>query len=233
MPVPAPATANLMTGFHVTRLDIPSELLTPTGAAILTTLGSQSLSAPQGIVRKTGYGCGTREFEHHPNFLRASVIETSGSAGEPDGDEVDLLETDMDHLSGELMGNVGDLLMAKGALDVSWTPLFMKKCRPGYRLTVIAKPETAATLTDLIFFNTRTLGVRMQRMRRVVAQREVREGSFAGHAVSEKWCSYKGQEYVKIENDDLVKIAEEEGTTVIAVAERWAKEKGIEEKDKK
>ncbi len=123
------------------------------------------------------------------------------------------------------MGNAVMLLMKQGALDVSWTPIFMKKCRPGYRLTVIAKPGTTPALTDLIFFNTRTLGVRMQRMRRVVAQREVRKVTFQGLNVSEKWCSYKGHSYVKMENDDLVKIAERKGMAVIEVTERYMKGK--------
>ena len=223
MPVPAPATANLMAGFHVTRLDVPSELLTPTGAALLTTLGIQSLTPPEGIVKKNGYGCGTREFLHHPNFLQASLIETKDMIDPSSGDEIDVLETDMDHLSGELMGNVATLLMKQGALDVSWTPIFMKKGRPGYRLTVIAKPGATPVLTDLIFFNTRTLGVRIQRMQRVIAQREAHKGTFEGCTVSEKWCSYKGHSYVKIENDDLVKISEHTKTPVIEVAEWYAK----------
>ena len=130
------------------------------------------------------------------------------------------------------MGNTAMLLMEQGALDVSWTPIFMKKCRPGYRLTVIAKPGTTLALTDLIFFNTRTLGVRMQRMRRVVAQREVRKGTFDDLDVYEKWCSYKGHSYVKMENDDLVKIARQEGVAVIEVAERYMKGKGKNRKKK-
>jgi uncharacterized protein (TIGR00299 family) protein len=227
MPVPAPATANLMAGFHVTRLDIPFELLTPTGAALLTTLGSQSLEAPPGIVTKTGYGCGTREIERHPNFLCATIIGGSAASGMEEGDAVDLLETDMDHLTGELMGNVGTLLLERGALDVSWTPIFMKKCRPGYRLTVIAKPDTTPALTDAIIVNTRTLGVRVQRTRRVVARRESRKDDFAGFSVSEKVCSYKGHTWVKIENDDLVKVAAAEKVPLIEAAERYIKEREV------
>jgi uncharacterized protein (DUF111 family) len=110
--------------------------------------------------------------------------------------------------------------MESGALDVSWTPLFMKKGRPGYRLTVIAKPETASALIDLIIIHTRTLGVRIRIVQRVVAKREIKGGTFSGYRVSEKWCSYKGHAFSKIENDDLVKIAKKEKIPVIAFMER-------------
>jgi uncharacterized protein (TIGR00299 family) protein len=229
MPVPAPATANLMAGFHVTRLDVPSELLTPTGAALLTTLGSQSLAAPEGTVTKTGYGCGTREFDNHPNFLRATLIERQGTPAPLSGEAIDVLETDMDHLTGELMGNVGTLLMEQGALDVSWTSIFMKKNRPGYRLTVIAKTDKSQDLIDSIIVNTRTLGVRVQHMRRVVAEREEQKGTFAASSVNEKLCSYKNHSWVKIENDDLAMVAKANGIPVIEAAERYLKEKGKEE----
>ncbi len=209
--------------------NVPSELLTPTGAALLTTLGSQSLAAPGGTVTKTGYGCGTREFDNHPNFLRATLIERQGTAAPLFGEAIDVLETDMDHLTGELMGNVGTLLMEQGALDVSWTPIFMKKNRPGYRLTVIAKPDKSQDLVDSIIYNTHTLGVRVQHMHRVVAEREEQKGTFAASSVNEKLCSYKNHIWVKIENDDLAMVAKADGIPVIEAAERYLKEKGKEE----
>lgn len=221
MPVPAPATANLMKGLHVTRLDIPTELLTPTGAALLTTLGRQSLTCPAGVVKTTGHGCGAKVFENHPNFLRAVLVETEKRPpGKTGSTMVAVLETDMDHISGEIMGNTGALLMESGALDVSWTPIFMKKGRPGYRLTVIASPAKAAALIDAIIINTRTLGVRIRTVQRVVAQREIRGAAFSGYKVSEKRCSYKGHRFSKIENDDLVRIAAKKKIPVIELMEK-------------
>jgi pyridinium-3,5-bisthiocarboxylic acid mononucleotide nickel chelatase len=219
-PVPAPATANLINGFHVTRLDVPTELLTPTGAALLTGLGTQSLVCPAGIVRKTGHGCGARVFKHHPNFLRAMLVETDDA---PDGrqgrDIVAVIETDMDHISGEIMGAAGALLMEKGALDVSWTPVYMKKGRPGYRLTVIARPEKASMMVDLIMLHTRTLGVRVQTARRIIAGREFQKGNLLNYPVAEKRCWYKGTVFTKPEFDDVAAISKKTGMPVIELTE--------------
>jgi hypothetical protein len=231
MPVPAPATAALIKGFHVTRLPIPTELLTPTGAALLTTLGKQELICPSGIVLKHGNGCGSKVFKEHPNFLRASLISVQQEEVSVKGDTVTLLETDMDHISGEIMGSVAEILMEKGALDVSWIPLFMKKGRPGYRLSVIASPLKCAELADLIMIHTRTLGVRMQNVRRIIADRESRQGGVAGHPIREKWCGYKGHSFTKAEHDDIVKIAKKKGLPVVEVAERYVSEKQSRKKE--
>jgi pyridinium-3,5-bisthiocarboxylic acid mononucleotide nickel chelatase len=222
LPVPAPATALMMKGLHVTRLDVPSELLTPTGAALLTALGTQSLACPAGVVKKTGHGCGTKVFNGHPNFLRAMLLETEEVPDAGTGrDVVTVIETDLDHVSGEIMGNAAGLLMEKGALDVSWTPVYMKKGRPGYRLTVIASPKNSAALIDLIMIHTRTLGVRVRTMQRVVAERENKEVRFSGYTVSEKRCRYKGRTFCKIENDDLVRIAKDMKIPVVELVEKY------------
>jgi uncharacterized protein (TIGR00299 family) protein len=226
-PVPAPATANLMKGFRVTRLNVPTELLTPTGAALLTTLGTQSLVCPAGTVKRTGHGCGARVFKNHPNFLRVVLVETEDEPRtSADRDIVTVLETDMDHISGEIMGNAGSLLMENGALDVSWTPVYMKKGRPGYRLTVIAPPKKSAALVDLIMIHTRTLGVRVRKVQRVIADRETKEVAFSGYKVSEKRCRYKGRSFTKIENDDLVRMSKKRKIPVVELQERyWARSK--------
>jgi uncharacterized protein (TIGR00299 family) protein len=222
LPVPAPATAIMMKGFHVTRVDVPSELLTPTGAALLTTLGAQSLACPAGVVRKTGHGCGSRVLKTHPNFLRAMLVETEDAPKAGKGsDAVTMIETDMDHVSGEIMGNAGAVLMENGALDVSWTPVYMKKGRPGYRLTVIAPPEKSSALIDLVMVHTRTLGVRVRKVQRVVAERESREVRFSGYTVSEKRCRYKGRTFRKIENDDLVRLAKNKKIPVVELLEKY------------
>jgi len=226
LPVPAPATALMMKGLHVTRVDVPSELLTPTGAALLTTLGAQSLACPAGVIKKIGHGCGTKVFNNHPNFLRAMLVETEDAPDAGTGrDIVTVIETDMDHVSGEIMGNAGAVLMENGALDVSWTPVYMKKGRPGYRLTVIASPKNSAALIDLIMIHTRTLGVRVRTSQRVVAEREIKSKTFLGYRVSEKQCSYKGHKFSKIENDDLVRIAKKEKMPVFEVEEYYKNSK--------
>ncbi|MBN1131333.1 MAG: nickel pincer cofactor biosynthesis protein LarC [Chitinispirillaceae bacterium] len=225
MPVPAPATAALIRGLHVTRLPIPTELLTPTGAALLTTLGRQERTCPSGFMKGSGNGCGAKEFKDHPNFLRVLIIETEERTTVKGAGRVMVLQSEMDHISGEIMGSVAALLMEKGALDVSWTPIYMKKGRPGYRLTVIASLPEASRLTDLVMFHTRTLGVRVQTVGRVTADRERRQGKLAGQVVSEKRCLYKGIGFIKAEHDDLEAIANTKGIPVIDVAQRYIRER--------
>lgn len=222
MPVPAPATEQLMRGFLVKRVDIPTELLTPTGCALLTTLGTQELLPPAGKAIRTGYGCGTKVFDDHPNFLRAILIETSPEAA-ASTDTVCVIETDVDHLSGEIMGNVAGLLLENGALDVSWTPIYMKKGRPGSRLTVIAAPEKAQQFVDLVMVHTRTLGVRVQTVNRVIAERESVTVPFGGKKIAEKRCRYKGHAFSKAEYEDLAKLAKEKGVPLIEMMERYCK----------
>jgi uncharacterized protein (TIGR00299 family) protein len=221
LPVPSPATAAICKGFHLTRLPVSSELLTPTGAALLTTLGRQALVCPAGTVIGNGNGCGSRIFKEHPNYLRATLISVESREKYDANDTITCIETDMDHISGEIMGTVAVLLMDSGSLDVSWTPIFMKKGRPGYRLTVIAPVGKADGLIDLIMVHTRTLGVRFQTMRRVTAEREIGPGMLCGHRIQEKTCSYKGHSFLKAEHDDLVKIARKEGVPVIELGEKY------------
>jgi pyridinium-3,5-bisthiocarboxylic acid mononucleotide nickel chelatase len=223
LPVPAPATAALCKGFHLTRLPVASELLTPTGAALLTTLGRQTLVCPSGTIIGNGNGCGSRVFKEHPNFLRATLISVESEKKHDLNDTVTCIETDMDHISGEIMGTVAALLMDSGSLDVSWSPIFMKKGRPGYRLTVIVSPGKTNELIDLIMVHTRTLGVRFQTMRRVTADREIGKGMLNGYRIREKACSYKGNSFLKAEHDDLAAIARKKNVPVIEIAELYAR----------
>ena len=126
MPVPVPAVAKLCEGYHLSILDIQSELLTPTGAAALVALGEQVATGLEGRISATGYGCGDKHFENTPNALRVFVIESDEHAKDT-ACGVWSLESDMDHISGEIMGDVAGRLLSAGALDVSWCPVFMKK----------------------------------------------------------------------------------------------------------
>jgi uncharacterized protein (DUF111 family) len=227
MPVPAPATAALIKGFHVTRLPVPTELLTPTGAALLTTLGNQSLVCPPGIVKGCGSGCGSKVFEHHPNFLRSILVAVEQGGAAAELEQVYVLETDMDHISGEIMGHVAGVLMENGALDVSWVPVFMKKGRPAYRLTVIASKEKVVNLADIIIVHTRTLGVRIYTADRVVAARNVARCSFLGKTIREKMCRYKESVFIKPEYDDMVKLARLSKVPLVALMEQYAQKRPL------
>jgi uncharacterized protein (TIGR00299 family) protein len=221
IPVPVPATAFLMQGFDIKIIDIPTELVTPTGAALLTTLGTQ-VKQMSGSVKKTGYSCGTKRFEHHPNILRSFLFEDSSAKY---NDEVYLIESDMDHISGEVMGHVAGLLFENGALDVSWIPIFMKKGRPAYRISVISKVDTYQQLADLIIKNTHTLGIRVQRVQRIIASRSQKSIRFLDQEVSEKHCEYKGYSFSKLEYDALAALSKEKKISLIEITEEYVRQK--------
>ena len=221
VPVPVPATTFMIQGFDISILDIPTELVTPTGAALLTALGSQ-VKQMKGNVKKTGYSCGTKVFDHHPNILRSFLLEENSPIF---NDEVYLIESDMDHISGEVMGHVAGLLFENGALDVSWIPVFMKKGRPAYRISVISKIDIYQQLVDLIITNTHTLGVRVQKVQRIIASRGQKSIRFLDQNVSEKQCVYKGYTFSKLEYEALAALSKEKKMPLIDIAEEYVYQK--------
>lgn len=168
MPVPAPATANLLMGVPLAGTDEVGELTTPTGAAILTTLSSRFGPLPAMTIGAMGYGAGRRDGQHRPNVLRVIIGETD-DIGETD--EIAVLEANLDDVSGEIIGHACDLLMLAGALDVFTTPIFMKKGRPATMITVLAEPGKVAALQDVLFRETATFGIRRTSARRAKLHR--------------------------------------------------------------
>jgi hypothetical protein len=180
MPVPAPATLELLKGVPVYSGEVQKELVTPTGAAIARVLAASFGPRPPMTTEKIGYGAGSRDFAGHSNVLRLVVgetIETTGlesGAGEPGLEEVVVLEANLDDLNPQIIGYTAERLMSEGALDVFTTAVQMKKGRPGTLLTVLAKPEDEARLRDILFRESSTLGVRSRReQRHVLARRHV------------------------------------------------------------
>jgi uncharacterized protein (TIGR00299 family) protein len=227
MSVPVPATMQMLKGFDVRGVDIATEILTPTGCALLTALGSQVAVVPAGTIRAIGYGCGEKDFGHHPNVLRTVLFEGS-SQSSGSATEVRVVESDMDHVSGELMAFCAEACFEAGALDVSWAPLVMKKGRPGYRLTVVCTPGSEECIADIVIGQTRTLGVRVHGCERIVAQRSSGQRHFMGQSVEEKLCSYKDHSFTKLEFDALAALARESGLSIPALMERYAAAQGGE-----
>jgi len=221
MPIPCPATTLLIEGLQLQTVDVASELLTPTGAALLTTLGSQRQCMPAGAILKSGYGCGDKSFGNVPNILRAVLVETAGPAASPDDERVCVIETDIDHISGEILAYAADRCFDAGALDVSWTPVFMKKGRPAYRMTALCREEDRERVADTVMAETRTLGVRFHTVSRQVAQRTAGETVLLDTQVREKRCSYKGRAFTKIEFDDLAALARRTGRPLPEIAEEY------------
>lgn len=176
LPLPAPATMALMARAQAPMRSVPAtqqplgELVTPTAAAILTTVAE--FRQPAGTIAKVAYGIGQRDHPELPNALRLWLCEEApASPGGPTG-EVQLLETNIDDMNPELYGYVAEQLFAQGALDVWYSPIQMKKGRPGVLLGVLCRPSTASQLAALLLRETSTLGVRTCTMARWEADRE-------------------------------------------------------------
>ncbi|MFP4162721.1 MAG: nickel pincer cofactor biosynthesis protein LarC [Chitinispirillaceae bacterium] len=217
MPVPVPATAELIRGLAFRSLPVSSELLTPTAAALLVVLGTQT-SGMNGRTVQTAYSCGDKEFSDHPNILRASLVEKKADVNR---DRICQIDSDMDHISGEIMGHVAELLLQRGALDVSFTPIFMKKGRPGYKLTLLCSSGLKDELAQLVIQHTRTLGLRWQILDRITACRSSADTSFMGENVKEKRCSFAGKAFSKPEYEDLKRICAKHDIPLLELIENY------------
>lgn len=173
LPVPAPATAELLRGAPTYSSGIFRELVTPTGAAIATTLSSRYAEIPPMTLRSIGYGAGSADLAEKANVMRLLIGDrTVSEAGEYWGLPVTVIETNVDDMSPQLYGYFAERALAAGALDVFSTPAQMKKNRPGLLVTLISEPENVARLIDLVFRETTTIGVRTYEARRKTLDRE-------------------------------------------------------------
>lgn len=163
LPVPAPATAELLKGVPLAASDEVTELTTPTGAAILTTVADSFGPLPAMTIERTGYGAGRREGKSRPNVLRV-ILGKPVTA--PEVDVITVLEANLDDATPEVVGYCTERLLEAGALDVYCVPIYMKKSRPAVLLTVLAEPHGVAQLEGILFAETTTLGVRRHEVRR-------------------------------------------------------------------
>jgi uncharacterized protein (TIGR00299 family) protein len=171
-PIPAPATLELLKNAPVYSGEIQKELVTPTGAAIVSVLASRFSHFPAMKTEKTGYGAGTRNFKNSPNVLRISVGETAERHPSPfPVEEITVLEANVDDMTPQVFGYVMEQALQNGALDAFGTPVQMKKSRPGMLLTVLCRTEDSQSLTKLILVETTTLGVRMRKESRAALTR--------------------------------------------------------------
>ncbi len=173
LPIPAPATLELLKGSPIYSTNVQAELVTPTGAAIVKTLATRFAAFPAFTVDKVGYGAGTRDFAGQPNVVRLSVGETNIEfPTQETPDTITVLEANLDDLNPQVFGYVMDKLFAEGVLDAFGLPIHMKKNRPGMLLTVLCRNEDAARLSRLIFTETTTLGIRQREEKRTILDRQ-------------------------------------------------------------
>ena len=174
IPVPVPAVTHIAET-HKLKLkitDIQGELVTPTGAAVVAAFRTSDRLPEDFTILKTGIGAGKRQYRC-PGILRAMLIRET--TNQQIKDIIWKLETDMDDCGGEMMGHVMNLLMANGAREVHYTPIYTKKNRPAYTLTVICKESEREKLENLIFSETTTIGIRRVEMERTILQREIQK----------------------------------------------------------
>ncbi len=171
IPVPVPAVVEMLAGSGIPLIseDVPTELVTPTGMGIIKCLAESFGDRPDMRIDRTGYGIGKRE-TGRLNALRVFIGEPFGDASE--GDEIVVMETNIDDSSPEIIGYTAEKLFDKGALDVFYTPIYMKKNRPAFMLTVLAHPEDEEMLANIILTETTTLGIRTSLSRRYCMERE-------------------------------------------------------------
>jgi uncharacterized protein (TIGR00299 family) protein len=226
-PVPAPATAELLSGIPVTGQDLAGECTTPTGAAIVAVL-TGGRRPPEGLtVDRTGFGAGTRDPDDRPNCLRllACSVGPLAPAGQArpvtgGGEEASLfvVQTDIDDLAPEYLPPARDALFEAGALDVTIVSVAMKKGRPGIRLEALAPASSLEAVTLALFHNTPTLGVRYWPVRRTVLARSEDVIEWRGQRIRRKRVRLPdGRERAKPEYEDVVQAARALGLTPLEV----------------
>ena len=218
MPVPAPATAELLKGVPLAPAwgdDEVGELITPTGAAILTTLARSFAPLSGMTIEQIGYGAGRREGRNRPNLLRVLVGESSRSAS---SDVVAVLQAAIDDQSPELVAHAASVLLQRGALDAYCQPIYMKKGRCGLLLTVLCEPGRVAEIESLIFAETSTFGIRRQVVQRSKLERRCETVELAQGSVRIKIGAHHGEDVTAApEFEDCRRIAEETGSSVKGV----------------
>jgi uncharacterized protein (TIGR00299 family) protein len=179
LPVPAPATLAILQGVPVYGTTIPHELVTPTGAAIISAQTRRFGAMPDMVIKKIGYGAGQRELKDRPNLLRIVLgNESRAATGIPENvqeDQIEIIETGIDDMNPELFGHLMDRLFEDGALDVCWIPIYMKKNRPATMLQVLCNRDRRDELIRRILSETTTLGVRFYESRRRILWRDQME----------------------------------------------------------
>lgn len=208
IPVPVPATANIAQAHGLTlRLtDNDGEMVTPTGAAIAAAVKTMDRLPASCRIVKTGMGAGKKDFKQ-ANVLRAMILETEESAG----DQMWVMESNIDDCTGEMLGFAMEMILAAGAADVWATPIFMKKNRPAYMLSVLCREDKLEELETLMLTQTTTIGVRRYPVSRTIMDRRNETVSTRFGDARVKVCGYKGKQYFYPEYESVKTICREHG----------------------
>ncbi len=210
LPIPVPATAGILSDnripFHIAP-QILGELITPTGAALVAALRTD-ISLPESyVISKIGLGAGKRDY-NTAGILRAMLIESSADSLH---DKVMVMQTNLDDCSPEALGYAMECLMKEGALDAFYTPIYMKKNRPAYMLTVLAAKEDRIKMEKIIFRHTTSIGIRVTYTERTILERESRSLTTPWGPADVKYCRFENEVYCYPEHESVSRIATEHG----------------------
>ncbi len=196
-PVPPPAVAELLNNVPIYSTEIEGELITPTGAAIIATVCKEFGNIPEMIIEKTAYGAGTREYKDFPNVLRLMLGEVrspkSKVQSQPTTDHLFQLETNIDDLPAQILGFVMERAFELGALDCWFTPIQMKKNRPATMISILCSEDKKDILSELLYTETSTLGIRIREVERNCLRREFQKIKTELGEVDVKMAFYKGK----------------------------------------
>ncbi len=221
IPIPSPATSELVKEFNVVFHKVDYELSTPTGAAIITTMSEQLNDVSNYKIFFVGYGAGSTELETHPNFLR---IYISGQESDFMLDQILQIETNIDNMNPEVFSYLFDGLFEQGAFEVFTTAINMKKNRPGTLLTVFCNPADKDKMSEFIFSNSTTSGMRYNLIERTKLKREFEEIETSFGPLIVKVFHINGKKRYYPEFDDLKKLASERKISIIELNQMIQKE---------
>jgi uncharacterized protein (TIGR00299 family) protein len=206
LPIPTPATMEILKGYPTVLTGIPYELATPTGAAIIRTLSDGMLASENMTVERIGYGAGGREISEVPNLLRLLIGEL---APEYSTEDLVSIETNIDNMNPELYPYVIEQLLSAGALDAYLIPILMKKGRAGMILSTLVERARIDTLLAVLFSETTTLGVRLQPVGRKKLPRQMRTIDTSFGSVNVKAVLHEGKEHLHVEFEECKRIAQQ------------------------
>lgn len=220
LPIPVPAVANIAAAHRLMLkpTGITGELVTPTGAAIAAAVRTADRLPERFVIESVGIGGGKRKYEL-PGILRAMVIKEESEAK----DVIYKLETNIDDSTGEALGYVMERLLKEGAKDVFYTPIYMKKNRPAWLLSVLCEEKDITKLENIIFRETTTIGIRRTKMERTVLAREQKTVSTPFGEIQMKVCRHSGETYLYPEYESLVKLCTAQGISYKEALELAAK----------
>ncbi|UOD35573.1 nickel pincer cofactor biosynthesis protein LarC [Deferribacteraceae bacterium V6Fe1] len=207
IPVPAPATLEIIKGVEFKRIDIDEELTTPTGAALMKYFSTKFTNDISGNVENIFYATGTKTFESLPNISRLLVLSEIDKSDEG----IVVVETNIDDMPSEFFDNVMKQLFDCGCKDVFFTPVFMKKNRPACKISALVESRHLDTVAAILLQQTSSFGLRYYNVNRIIAEREFKEVDYQGHKINVKYGNFK--DFVKFspEYEDVVKVAEKIG----------------------